>query len=129
MLGAWDQYDKYELYTKASLHAVTLQSVNFKQKQQLSGETLAFLEGSFVDHNSKREFKYPVSQFVNEQFQEKAKELREPKMGHPYVPRPPMVMELTLAERDIAPDNRENSRMGYAIILGILSGLCFLLLT
>ena len=49
-------------------------------------------------------------------------------MGHPYVPRQPLRMELNLSERDITPDKSKESALGYSIMLGILSALCFLIL-
>lgn len=129
MFGAWHFYDKHAEYAKEAPHELILQSINYSQKQQSSGETLSYLAGTFVDVQTNRTFTHPVSQFTKDQFDSTAKDLRQPVMGHPYVPRPELRMELELSEKDIAQDKGKDAWMGYAIGLGVLSALCFMILS
>lgn len=128
MFGAWHHYDKYDAYTKATPRELALIGTSYERKETEKGQ-LSYLVGNFVEKETKREFQYPITQQTFDQYQETAKEMRPPVMGRPYVPRPPLRMELNLSERDINPSADANGSLGLAILLGIISVLCFFILT
>lgn len=125
--GAWHYYDIHEAYTEQKPRELMLVGTGYEKKDTDKGQ-FSYLVGNFVEKETQNKFVYPITQQTFDQYAETVSTLREPVMGHPYVPRQPLRMELNLSERDITPDKSKESALGYSIMLGILSALCFLIL-